>query len=96
MAEPPQNRHYPSRQVTGKLHDDFRILYDHVYALTDRLAAAHKEIADMKSKHSDLARQVAGGPSTTKIAGLYVKGSVPNDADRLTYDAKSGQIVWKP
>ena len=94
--DPQQNRYYPSPSKTGPLHDDFRKLFDHIYALHDRLADAHSQLADMTRRHDTLAAQVAGGPSTTKIAGLYVIGQPPNDADRLTYDAKSGQIIWKP
>ena len=94
--DPRQNRYYPSQAKTGPLHNDFRLLFDHVYELRDQLAKAHGRIADMEKQHGELSRTVANGPSTTKIAGLYVKGSVPNDADRLTYEAKSGQIVWKP
>jgi hypothetical protein len=92
---PPQNRHYPSRQVTGPLHDDFRILYDHVYSLTDKLKETTKQLEDMKKSHADLSQKVANGPSNTKIAGLNVEGVVPQDGQQLTYNAATGQIVWQ-
>ena len=92
---PPQNRHYPSRQITGPLHDDFRILYDHVYSLTDKLAETQKQLAEAKKSHADLSRQVANGPSTTKIAGLNVQGVVPQNGQKLTYNAATGQIEWQ-
>ena len=94
-ADQQLNRHYPSRQITGPLHDDFRILYDHVYSLTDRLAASEKQLSEMKKAHGTLAQQVAGGPSTTKIAGLNVEAVVPEDGQQLTYNAATGQIEWQ-
>jgi len=98
-----QNRHYPSKFKTGDLHDDFRILYDHVYKMQDDLTAANSRMADMESKHSALASQVAGGPSSTKIAGLNVKGTEPQNGRAVTslsgvpvlaYNAASGEIEF--
>jgi hypothetical protein len=100
---PQQNRHYPSKFKTGDLHDDFRILYDHVYKLQDQMAAAEGRMADMESKHGALASQVAGGPSSTKIAGLNVKGTEPQNGRAvaslsgvpvLAYNAASGEIEF--
>jgi hypothetical protein len=86
-----QNRHYPTRQLTGPLHDDFRMLYNHVYSLTDALASAHSRLATIEKSQ---AQQSAAGSSTTKIGGLYVKAAVPVDGQSLKYSAKSGQIEW--
>jgi len=88
------NRHYPTRQLTGPLHDDFRILYNHVYALTDALAAAHSRMAEMEKSHQALQQQVANGPSNTKIAGLNVRATPPLNGQSLKYNAATGQIEW--
>jgi hypothetical protein len=91
MAEPAQqNRYYPSKQKTGDLHDDFRLLFDHVYKLQDRMAAMTKAQGAAAPAGED-----QGGPSTTKIAGLYVKGVVPQNGQKLTYNATTGQIEWQ-
>jgi hypothetical protein len=94
-VDPQQNRYYPSKQKTGDLHDDFRMLYDHVYSLQASHAALQGQLADMTDKHDKLSKQVANGPSTTKIAGLYVKGVVPTNGQKLTYNATTGQIEWQ-
>jgi hypothetical protein len=105
----PRNRYYTSPQRAGALHDDFRLLWEHVYRLSDQLSDAHKQIAAMKSSGSDAPTATAtkgvkatapkppqGSPSNTTINGLYVAATPPNDGDRLTYDAASGQIIWAP
>jgi hypothetical protein len=94
-VSPQLNRHYPSRTLTGPLHDDFRILYDHVYSLTDRLAKAEGDLREMTHRHDALSQQVANGPSTTKIAGLNVKAVVPQNGQQLTYNAATGDIEWQ-
>lgn len=96
MAKPEShNRYYPSPSKTKDLHNDFRLLFDHVYALQDQLKVAHTKLADLQSRQSAPAT-AEGSPSHTKIGGFYVIGQPPNDADRLTFDAKTQQIVWKP
>lgn len=92
--DPQQNRYYPSKQKTGPLHDDFRQLFDHVYRLQAHNEEMKGRLDELENGHKGLAQQVAGGPSTTKIAGLYVKGTVPADGQVLKYSAKSGQIEW--
>jgi hypothetical protein len=92
---PQQNRHYPSKFKTGALHDDFRILYDHVYDLQEKLATTQGKLDDMTEKHGKLAEQVANGPSTTKIAGLNVKAVVPQNGQKLTYNSATGDIEWQ-
>lgn len=90
-----ENRYYPSRMRTGELHDDFRRLYDHVYALQDKLQEAHGTIEQMQKAHGTLAADIANGPSTTKIQGLNVKAIRPQDGQQLTYVAATGQIEWQ-
>jgi hypothetical protein len=95
--DPVHNHYYPSPAKTGALHDDFRKLFDGLYATQDRLKSTESQLTAMTAKHDALAKQVtAGGPSSTKIAGLNVHAAPPNDADRLTYSAATGEIVWKP
>jgi hypothetical protein len=95
MALPPQNRHYPSRAITGPLHDDFRILYDHVYSLTDKLKETTKQLEDMKQAHGTLAKQVANGPSNTKIMGIPVQATPPADGQTLKYSAAQGIFLFE-
>lgn len=90
-----QNRYYPSPTKTGPLHDDFRLLFDHVYSLQNELQSTKGQLADMTSKHAALSQQVANGPSTTKIAGLNVIGVPPTNGQQLTYNAATGQIEWQ-
>lgn len=89
------NRYYPSKAKTGDLHDEFRLLFDHVYSLTDRLAKTQRELADMTERHDKLAQQVAAGPSNTKLLGFNVKAAVPSNGQKLTYVAASGDIEWQ-
>ena len=89
--DPTLQNYYPT-YTDRKLHDDFRKLFDHVYALQSRLGAMEKE----KAQPAEKAKPEPQGPSNTKINGLYVQAVPPNDGDRLTYDAKSGQVIWKP
>ncbi len=99
----PSGRYYP-QQKDPRLNEDLRLVYQMAYDAHDRadqlhsqLREAHKKLDEAHSKLATMqARPEPGGPSTTKIAGLYVIGQPPSDADRLTYDASSGQIVWKP
>lgn len=90
-----QNAYYPSRERTGELHDDFRILFDHIYTLHKQVADAHSEIKKMRNPAGG-SSGVAGGASTTKVAGFYVAATPPNDQDRLTYDSATQQVIWKP
>jgi hypothetical protein len=85
-------RYYPNSHPP-RLNEDLRLLYDHVYRMQDQLAQAYKRIGELEKpapKNED-----AGSPSHTKIAGLYVKGTPPQDGQKLTYVAASGQIEWQ-
>ena len=92
----PVNPHYPSKFKTGELDTEWRMVFDHMYAQQRHNADVQGRLDAMEAKHGKPLEEKAGGPSTTKIAGLNVVGLPPKDADRLTYEAKSGQIVWKP
>ena len=91
---PTNNQHYPSPLKTGDLDNDWRLLFNHMYAQQSKNDELTKQLSDLKDSHSKLQQQVANGPSTTKIAGLYVKGVQPEDGQVLTYKAASGQIEF--
>lgn len=93
-VDPQQNRYYPSPSKTGDLHNDFRLLFDHVYRLQDQLTDAHGRLAEMTKRHDALTQRVASGPSTTKIMGLNVKGTVPTNGQKLTYNAATGDLEF--
>lgn len=90
-----QNRYYPSRTKVGNLHDDFRKLFDHVYALQDRLDASQSRVAELEKSHNSMAATVAQGPSNTKIGGFNVRGTPPANGQTLKYNAATGDISWQ-
>ena len=104
------NQYYPSPAKAGNLHDDFRLLFDHVYDLQRRLgdaegrvAEAHRMATEAKANAAQAVvgmRQPERGPdsegaSSTKIAGLYVVGTPPANGQKLTYNSATGQIEWQ-
>ena len=89
------NPYYPSQQKTGALHDDFRLLFDHMYEQQQRNEQLESRLKDLSSKHAALSEKVANGPSTTKIAGLYVRGTPPADGQTLKYSKATGDISWQ-
>src|SRR5258708_3924188 len=96
-------RYYP-QQRDPRLNEDLRIAYDHIYTmqshlsnLSSQLQEAHRGLKEAHARLDGMAKKPdPGGPSSTRIAGLYVIGQPPTDQDRLTYDSATGQIVWKP
>lgn len=90
--DPKQNAYYPSKAKTKDLHDDFRLLFSHVYKLQRQVADLHGKLAATQppSSQSNL-----GGPSTTKIAGLNVHATPPQNGQKLTYNAATGEIEWQ-
>jgi hypothetical protein len=94
-VDPSQNAYYPSRQKVGELHDDFRQLFDHVYSLQRQNAEMTKRMGELEKSHNGLSKQVAQGPSNTKIMGLNVKAVQPTNGQQLTYNAATGDIEWQ-
>lgn len=96
-------RYYP-QQKDSRLNEDLRLVYQMAYEAHDRTAQLHSQLQDAHRQLKDAHARIdgmqkemkAGGPSNTKIAGLYVIGQPPTDQDRLTYDAATGQLIWKP
>lgn len=104
-------RYYP-QQKDPRLNEDLRIAYDHIYTmqghlsrLSMQLQEAHQGLKDAHAKLDGMAAKPdPGGPSSTRIAGLYVKGVEPvNGANSVStftgtsllgYNEKSGQIEW--
>ena len=100
---PTQSRYYPSAFKVPELHQDLRILFDHMYDQQDRNKASDARMAGMEAQHGQLAEKVANGPSNTKIAGLNVKGMLPSKGTAVSnlgglptqcYNASSGEIEW--
>lgn len=95
------NRYYPSPAKTGALHDDFRQLFGHVYALQDRVAAmteqlatAHKTIANMRSEHESKIKELMQ-PANSKMLGLRVRPTDLQDGQKLTYVAARGDFEFQ-
>lgn len=105
-----RGKYYP-QQKDRRLNEDLRIAYDHIYGMQDqlsqmgsRLEDAHVKLADAHSKLNGMAAKPdPGGPSSTKIAGLNVKGVQPTNGNQVTnlsgkpvlaYNVESGQIEW--
>lgn len=110
MAKSAQ-RYYP-QQKDPRLNEDLRIAYDHIYTmqghlsdLSSQLQEAHNGLRKAHARLDEMSRKPdPGGPSSTKIAGLNVKGVEPvNGANSVStftgtsllgYNEKSGQIEW--
>ena len=90
------NPYYPSKFKTGELDNEWRMVFDHMHQQTRINEDLQGQLSALQKKHSKMADRIDNGPSNTKIGGFNVAAQTPNDADRLTYDAKSSQIVWKP
>jgi hypothetical protein len=89
------DQYYPSKFKVGELHDDFRRLYDHMYAQQRTNAELEGRLRDMTEKHGKLAQQVAQGPSTTKILGIPVTAQPPQDGQKLTYSKAIGGFIFE-
>lgn len=68
----------------------FRVAFDHIYALHDKMQAETAGGSEKATKEPD-----PGGPSTTKIGGLYVTATPPANGQKLTYNSATGQIEWQ-
>ena len=89
-----------------RLTEDFRVAYDHIYALRDQLQSMNQQLQDTHQRLADAhgkIRELQAGPSTTKIQGLNVRGIPPTSGAAvtnlskipvLTYDSTSGDITW--
>ena len=95
------NRYYPSPQKTGAMHEDFRLLFDHVYTLMDRQRDLQSHVqkqqeaakgAGLKGKPKSPAEP--NGPSNTKIAGLNVKAVPPVHGATPFYNQSTGQLEF--
>ena len=82
-----------------KQHEAIRQILDLVYSQQGQIDASQEEhgktAAALKSHDSRIKKtEEAGGPTTTKITGLRVKGVPPKDGQSLKYSAASGDIEW--
>jgi len=92
MTQPANAQRWYPHFEDHETHEAFRVAFDRIYELHDQVQAQQAQPA---AKHAE-PKDDAGGPSTTKIAGLLVHAVPPNDGDRLTYNAATGEIIWKP
>lgn len=104
-------RYYP-QQKNPRLNEDLRLVYQMAYDAHDRAGQLESQLKDAHAKLADAHNKIAklssksdpGGPSTTKIAGLNVKGTEPTSgANSITsfsgvpvlgYNPATGQIEW--
>lgn len=75
-------------------HEAFRVAFDHLYSLHDQVQAVHSQLKGTTASGDGAKPASAGGPSTTKIGGLFVAAVPPLDGQTLKYNAKTGQIEW--
>lgn len=95
MARTPQPaKYYPSPSKVGPLHDDFRLLFDHMYSQQAENESLRSKLAESEKKHAALAQQVANGPSNTKINGLNVIASVPAQGNTIRWDNATNQFIF--
>lgn len=92
------NRWYPSPSESGS-HDAWNIhtqILNHVYATQDRLDKLGAQAKGEAAAPSAAPPATSpGSPSHTQIAGLTVAGTVPQNGQKLTYNASTGQIEWQ-
>src|ERR1039458_6660855 len=88
------NPYYPSKFKTGEMDNEWRALYDHMYAQQRKNTDLEGQLAELQKSHGTLQGKGANGPSTTKIQGLNVKGVAPKDGQTLKYVAATGEIEW--
>lgn len=80
--------------------------YEAIRQLTDMIYAAQDEVASVKSEQGGMTKRLdshhmritkteqAGGPSTTKITGLFVKGTPPSNGDTIRFNTATGQFEF--
>jgi hypothetical protein len=83
------NRFYPERSnyQSDQQFQEVRNLYDMVYQMHDTMTPGKPDPPSSASSNP-------GGPSTTKIGGLYVEGVPPSHGAAPTYNQTSGQFEY--
>lgn len=89
-------RWYPSRGdfKTEAEFNAHRQAFDRIYALEDRLSRIAGVSGAEGGKGSFPANSL-GSPLNSQVSGLNISGSPTADGQKLTWDAASGQLVWK-
>lgn len=98
----PSQRYFP-QQKDPRLNEDLRLVYQMAYDAHDRADQLHSQLQDAHRKlaeaHGKLNAMAAkpdpGGPSSTKIGGIFVKGVPPPSAGIPTYIQGTGQFEHK-
>ena len=88
------NPYYPSKFKTGEMDNEWRALYDHMYAQQRKNTDLEGQLAELQKSHGNLKEKVANGPSTTKIGGLNVHAATPKNGQALKYNSATGEIEW--
>ena len=95
------SRYYP--QKTGALADEHvfqahKKAFDEIYALHDKLTAMQADLQsklDAANAKAHQAQQDAANQKVfTKISGLEVKATLPQNGQVLKFNSASGQIEW--
>lgn len=94
MEKPkPVERTYPEqRGALADFHawDAHKKTRDLLYDLHDKLNLfMHEQKSNVGQK-----QQEAGGPSNTKIAGIFVQAIQPKNGQTLKYNSSTGQLEW--
>lgn len=93
------NKWYPSKKEFPDEHQ-FQAMHqivDMIYGLQGRQSQLESDQRDQEGRLRDhhariLRTEGAGGPSTTRIAGLFVKATTPPaNSDTIRYNSKTGQ-----
>lgn len=92
--------YYP-KHSDPRLTEDLRLLFDGLYELQGSAERAHARIGELQKPSAK--SPSPGGPSSTKIGGLNVRGIPPTSGASvatlskipvLGYDATTGEITW--
>jgi len=93
-----EQRWYPTVEEAGghAQHNVHKQVLDKVYGLTDRLDKLDAQHPGATAKPSPAPPASGpGSPSHTKIAGLNVIGTPPQNGQKLTFNSSTGQIEWQ-
>jgi hypothetical protein len=100
------NRWFPPKEgalADHAVNDAHRRAFEAIYALQDRLEAAHGKLTAHDGEIARVGEQARGAHNVatatasqlnTKIGGIGVKGVPPKTGDTLRYNAATGQFEY--
>ena len=95
MADPQNKQRYYPVVSDFPSHEQWNAhvqTLNQIYSLHDRMDAME---AKGKAGTQEKPPEFPNGASNTKIAGLNVAGSPTANAQKLTYNSKTGQLEWQ-